>query len=752
MMKKFICIILTMFMLASSTVAFAGNGNGKGKGGKITNYNNEKYYSDIKDLEKQLKKYHNDDKQRNKFITQLIDLKNKLSDSDKNYKHKALTIYLNGVEFESNNLNLISYSNINIPVDLIERGLGANLQYNSSSHIMTITKGSVKLVINLRNRNVTLNGEEVRSNILKKANSNNTIHLIKYIAETLGYKIEVKEKDGILVIESEVNLAANKPSSSDSEQSGYSATKGNDENSSTRWCAADGSLTHWWKVDLGNYYSLRGSEVSWEFNNKIYKYKIDVSTDNNNWTSILNKSNNTDSNQIQKDAYNVNSVRFVRISVVGLDAGCWPSFYEFKVFGSQQITDTSIPTIPQALSAATQSTSQININWTASSDNLGVAGYKVFRNNTQIATVTNGTSYSDIGLAAGTAYSYTVSAYDGAGNNSSQCPAITAATFSNNAADTQAPTVPTGLVASAVSATQINLSWVNSTDAVGVAGYKVFRNGIQIGMVSTVTNYFDTGLAASTGYLYSVCAYDTAGNNSPQCTQVQAVTAADAVAPTVPAGLTATAISTTQVNLSWTASTDHFGVTGYKVFRGGVQIATVTNATTYVNTGLTANTAYSYTVSAFDAAGNNSAQCAAFSVTTKTPTITVINDNTLGTGDNQFNYSGTWDYGAHTGAYSDDNHWSVAVNAFYQVQFTGTQIKLYGAKDPSHGIATILIDGIVVGSVDFYAAARTDNVLVFTSQLLQLGQHNLKVVVTGTKNISSTNYYIPGDRVDVIGG
>jgi chitodextrinase len=74
----------------------------------------------------------------------------------------------------------------------------------------------------------------------------------------------------------------------------------------------------------------------------------------------------------------------------------------------------------------------------------------------------------------------------------------------------------------------------------------------------------------------------------------------------VPAGLSATAISSSQINLSWTASTDNVGVAGYRVFRNGNQIATVTT-TSYSNTGLAASTAYTYTVSAFDAAGNVSA-------------------------------------------------------------------------------------------------------------------------------------------------
>ena len=102
----------------------------------------------------------------------------------------------------------------------------------------------------------------------------------------------------------------------------------------------------------------------------------------------------------------------------------------------------------------------------------------------------------------------------------------------------------------------------------------------------------------------------------------------DSTAPSVPAGLTATAISSSQINLNWTASTDNIGVTGYDIYRGGTPLATVIG-TSYLNTGLTASTLYSYTVRAKDAAGNNSAQTTPVSATTQAvaptspPTITI---------------------------------------------------------------------------------------------------------------------------------
>lgn len=92
-------------------------------------------------------------------------------------------------------------------------------------------------------------------------------------------------------------------------------------------------------------------------------------------------------------------------------------------------------------------------------------------------------------------------------------------------------------------------------------------------------------------------------------------TPADTIAPSTPTNLTATVISSTQINLSWTASTDNVVVMGYRIFRGGTQIATVTTGTAYSDTGLAAVTAYSYTIDAYDA-GNVSARSSSVSATT----------------------------------------------------------------------------------------------------------------------------------------
>jgi chitodextrinase len=191
--------------------------------------------------------------------------------------------------------------------------------------------------------------------------------------------------------------------------------------------------------------------------------------------------------------------------------------------------------------------------------------------------------------------------------------------------DTIPPTIPTSLTATPTSSTQINLSWTASSDAVGVTGYRVERcqgsgctTFAQIA-TPTTTSYSDTTLTASATYSYRIRAIDAAGNLSGYSANASATTQApidDTTAPSTPTNLIATPISSSQINLSWTASIDNVVVTGYKIFRSGVQVGTSVT-TSYSDSGLTAATLYSYTVSANDAAGNNSIQSNGANTTTQ---------------------------------------------------------------------------------------------------------------------------------------
>jgi chitodextrinase len=224
--------------------------------------------------------------------------------------------------------------------------------------------------------------------------------------------------------------------------------------------------------------------------------------------------------------------------------------------------DTQPPTIPTGLTAVTASHDTIDISWNACSDNFGVAGYKIYRDDVELGTVTVNqsnaalrfsveivmqpntlaagatnqglrystavqpgadeqsihllakairSSYRDTGLTPQTEYCYTVSAYDAAGNMSDQCTAECATTSSQ--VDDRDPTAPTDLEVEATSSTTIQLTWEAAEDNVGVEGYRIYRDGTEIDTTPN-TQYSDTGLSADTRYCYTVAAYDAAGNQS----------------------------------------------------------------------------------------------------------------------------------------------------------------------------------------------------------------------------------------------
>jgi chitodextrinase len=300
------------------------------------------------------------------------------------------------------------------------------------------------------------------------------------------------------------------------------------------------------------------------------------------------------------DQYNLAAIEILPLPATGTGGGT---------------VNVSPPSVPTNLSAAALSASQIKLSWSASTPASGttLTGYNVYRNGS-IITTTQGTTYTDSSLSPGTAYEYKVSA--NASNNTSSGISNSASATTQASVDTTAPSVPSGVKATATNASTVAITWAASTDNVGVTKYLVLRDGNVLG-TSTAISYTDTTSAANTTYSYQVEAQDAAGNTSASSTAVSIKTPnpADTTAPSVPKGLIASAVSSSQVNLSWSASTDNVAVAGYNVYRNGNKIGTTTT-TSFGDATLNANTAYSYTVSAYDGAGNTSSQTAAASTTT----------------------------------------------------------------------------------------------------------------------------------------
>src|SRR6187397_603648 len=229
--------------------------------------------------------------------------------------------------------------------------------------------------------------------------------------------------------------------------------------------------------------------------------------------------------------------------------------------------DTQPPSAPANLSAS-GSLSSVSLSWSASTDNVGVARYDLYRSTTPGFTPgpgnriaqPSGTSYTDTGLAAGTYY-YKVQAEDAAGNLSAPSNEANASVTG----DTTPPSVPGNLAASPGPG-QVSLSWNASTDNVGVARYNVYRSttpGFTPGAGNRIaqpsgTSYSDSGLAAGT-YYYKVTAEDAAGNLSAPSNEASASVTGDTTPPSVPGNLAASP-GPGQVSLSWNASSDNVGV------------------------------------------------------------------------------------------------------------------------------------------------------------------------------------------------
>jgi len=283
---------------------------------------------------------------------------------------------------------------------------------------------------------------------------------------------------------------------------------------------------------------------------------------------------------------------------------------------------------PTNLTAQAVSTSQINLSWNTPS-NLGgllLTGYQIDRStnsgstwNTIVSnTGSTTTTYSNTGLSPSTAYTYRVSAITVL-ITSSPSNTASATTYS----PITVPQSPIGLTATAISSSQINLSWNTPSNNGGspITGYQILRSTndgswstIVSNTGSTSTTYSNTGLSPSTTYAYQVSAINSVGTSSPSNTATT-TTPVQLSAPQPPSSLVASAASSSQINLSWIAPTNNGGstITGYKIERstsGGSTWSTIVSntgstTTTYSDTGLSPSTTYTYRVSAINNIGTS---------------------------------------------------------------------------------------------------------------------------------------------------
>jgi fibronectin type 3 domain-containing protein len=266
--------------------------------------------------------------------------------------------------------------------------------------------------------------------------------------------------------------------------------------------------------------------------------------------------------------------------------------------------DKTPPSVPAVPAVSTVSGTGVTLAWTASTDNVGVAGYNIYRNGLLVAQSAN-TTYADTGLTPGLTYSYTLSAFDAQGNASEQSSPLSVLTI-----DTTPPTVPANLAVSGVTPTSVSLKWSPSTSPGGVSGYRVLKGSsvATLAIIANVTGttYTDSYATPSTSYYYAVESFNPIGVSSAPSAPVTTVT--PAIKP--PTGLKATSVLSTSITLSWTAATGT-GTTGYRILKGtsptSLQIVkSSVSGTNYTDTGVGPTTTYYYEIETVGSMGYTS--------------------------------------------------------------------------------------------------------------------------------------------------
>jgi len=365
-------------------------------------------------------------------------------------------------------------------------------------------------------------------------------------------------------------------------------------------------------------------------------YKIEEKVGTGSYSVIVANTGNTNTAYSRTGLTAEQSYTY-RISVINSVGASNPSNE-----ASATQTLNIVPNAPTGLKATSASTTQINLSWNPPSNNGGpaVTSYKIeFRiGGGSYSTLANtaSTSYSHTGLTTGTTYTYRVSAINSVGTSatSNEASAVPSKTYT-----------PTSLTAIAVSPTQINLSWIAPSETYGqsIMGYKIERKvaeGTYVTVVEntgTATTYSVTGLKTGTTYTFVVSAHFSIGGTArsneasatPTSTSAPPPTPPPATtAPNPPSGLTATAISSTQISLSWTAPSNNGGsvITGYKIEEKNgtgtysVLVANTGNTnTSYSRSGLATGLTYTYRVSAINSIGTGSSS-GEDSATTTAPT------------------------------------------------------------------------------------------------------------------------------------
>ncbi|GAA4590697.1 discoidin domain-containing protein [Actinoplanes octamycinicus] len=311
------------------------------------------------------------------------------------------------------------------------------------------------------------------------------------------------------------NLAAGKTFSASSYTDVYPAGNAGDGNANTYWESNNNAFPQWLQVDLGTSTQVNQAVLklppATAWGTRTETLSIQGSTNGTSFSDLKSSAgytfNPASGNTVTVD-FTAASARFVRLTFTGNTA--WPAgqLSELELYGPVA-GDSQAPSAPGNLTYTQPASGQIRLNWSASTDNVGVTGYDVYANGVLRTSVAgNVLTYTDSQPDSATVQYY-MRAKDAAGNVSGNSNTVTR---TGATGDSQAPTTPGTLSYTTPAAGQIRLSWGASTDNVGVTGYHVYANGA---LKTTVTGTTYTDSVADTATVsYYVKARDAAGNES----------------------------------------------------------------------------------------------------------------------------------------------------------------------------------------------------------------------------------------------
>ncbi|WP_281228764.1 beta strand repeat-containing protein [Flavobacterium aquiphilum] len=337
--------------------------------------------------------------------------------------------------------------------------------------------------------------------------------------------------------------------------------------------------------------TLPGSPTGLTFNNAT------TTSVNFSWTAVTGATGY----KIYKNGTYVSSITAPTTtgSLTGLTVG---TSYNVQVLATNvsgdgalcsSVSMSTLSGAPTGLVFSSATTTTINFSWTAVT---GATGYKIYKDGVYVSSVNAPTTTSSLsGLTSGISYNIQVLASNISGDGA-LCTSVSMSTL---------PGAPTGLAFSGGTAASVNFSWAAVT---GATGYKIYKDGTYVSSVSVPTTTGSlTGLTVGTSYNVQILASNASGDGA-LCTSVSMSTL-----PGAPAGLTFSSATATSINFSWTAIT---GATGYKIYKDGVYVSSVTAPTTTGSlSGLTASTAYNIQVLASNVSGDG-VLCSSVSMST----------------------------------------------------------------------------------------------------------------------------------------